>query len=41
MLAAMEQLWAKGAEVNLVIVGKCGWKMKEFETIVSQHTEPN
>jgi glycosyltransferase involved in cell wall biosynthesis len=29
-LAALELLWAKGVEVNLVIVGKLGWKMNPW-----------
>lgn len=29
-LAAFEALWEKGAEVNLVILGKAGWNMESF-----------
>mgnify|MGYP002226254532 FL=1 len=30
-LDAVELLWAKGVDVNLVLVGKSGWKMEDFE----------
>ncbi len=38
-LAAMEQLWDKGIDANLVIVGKSGWKMDDFETKLKLHSE--
>jgi glycosyltransferase involved in cell wall biosynthesis len=36
-LAAMEQLWAEGLDVNLVIVGTKGWMMDDLEEWVLQH----
>lgn len=30
VVAAFEQLWARGVAVNLVLVGKLGWLMEEF-----------
>jgi glycosyltransferase involved in cell wall biosynthesis len=38
-LAAMEQLWAEGLDVNLVIVGTKGWMMDDLEERVLQHPE--
>jgi len=38
-LAAFEQLWRDGAEVNLVIVGKCGWGMAELEQTLLSHPQ--
>lgn len=38
-LAAMELLWAKGIEVNFVIVGKPGWLMDDFITTLEKHRE--
>lgn len=36
-LAAFEQLWAKGCEYNLVIVGKEGWHVEEVAAKIRQH----
>lgn len=36
-LAAFEQLWAKGCEYNLVIVGKEGWHVEELAAQIRQH----
>lgn len=36
-LAAFEQLWAKGVDVNLIIVGKQGWKVDELIDKLRQH----
>lgn len=33
VLAAFEQLWQQGENINLVIVGKCGWKV---DTLIEQ-----
>lgn len=38
-LAAFETLWAKGADINLVIVGKAGWYMDDFINQLKNHTE--
>ena len=38
-LAAFEQLWAKGMEVNFVIVGNKGWMMDDFYRKVEHHPE--
>lgn len=38
-LAAFEQLWAKGIDVNLVIVGKQGWKVETLSEILHHHSE--
>jgi glycosyltransferase involved in cell wall biosynthesis len=38
-LAAMEQLWAEGLDVNLVIVGTKGWMMDDLEERVLRHPE--
>ena len=38
-LDAVELLWAKGVDVNLVLVGKSGWKMEEFEKRLKIHPE--
>jgi glycosyltransferase involved in cell wall biosynthesis len=38
-LSAFEQLWAQGHEVNLVIVGKRGWKVDELVERLSNHAE--
>ncbi|MBV9492190.1 MAG: glycosyltransferase family 4 protein [Verrucomicrobia bacterium] len=39
VLAAMELLWSKGVDVNLVIIGKTGWMMNEFAEGLRQHAE--
>lgn len=38
-LAAFEQLWAQGHDVNLVIVGKRGWKVDQLVQQLSTHPE--
>lgn len=38
-LAAFEQLWAQGHDINLVIVGKRGWKVDELVQKLSTHPE--
>lgn len=40
-LAAFELLWARGVEVNLVIVGKLGWKMNAWAEDLLRHPEMN
>jgi len=38
-VAAFEQLWASGADVNLVLVGKQGWKVEELIERLRSHPE--
>ena len=38
-LAAFEQLWAKGMDVNLIIVGKQGWKRETLVEALQRHPE--
>jgi len=38
-LAAFEQLWKKGMDVNLVIVGREGWKVEKLAKALLDHTE--
>lgn len=38
-LAAFERLWAKGMDVNFVIVGRKGWKMDGFLHRLETHVE--
>lgn len=38
-LAAMELLWAKGIDVNFVIVGNQGWMMDDFINTLQKHQE--
>lgn len=38
-LAAMEQIWAEGEQVNLAIVGKLGWMMDAFAATLRGHPE--
>jgi glycosyltransferase involved in cell wall biosynthesis len=40
-LAAMDRLWARGVDANLVIVGKEGWMMDDFGKEVWRHPENN
>ena len=40
-LPAFETLWAKGAQVNLVIIGKKGWMVDELVTHIESHPELN
>ncbi|SHE36594.1 Glycosyltransferase involved in cell wall bisynthesis [Desulfacinum infernum DSM 9756] len=39
VLAAFEQLWAKGTDVNLVIVGKQGWMVEALARRIKTHPE--
>ena len=39
MLQAMEVLWAKGAEVNLIVVGKIGWLDEKQMEYIRYHPE--
>lgn len=41
MLAAFEQLWTQGADVNLVFIGKKGWMMDAFAAAIKRHPELN
>jgi glycosyltransferase involved in cell wall biosynthesis len=36
-LEAFEILWSKGLEVNLVIVGRWGWEMQDFDSKLNDH----
>jgi glycosyltransferase involved in cell wall biosynthesis len=38
-LAALEQLWAQGVEVNLVVVGKQGWMVDVLVNRLREHPE--
>ena len=38
-LSAFEELWGKGLDINLVIVGKAGWYMDDFINQLKNHTE--
>jgi glycosyltransferase involved in cell wall biosynthesis len=38
-LAAFEQLWRQGVEVNLVVVGKAGWCVEEVMDRIQAHPE--
>ncbi|MHB1656195.1 MAG: glycosyltransferase [Burkholderiales bacterium] len=40
-LAAFEYLWAKGIDINLVIVGKQGWLVDQLADSLRQHPELN
>ena len=40
-LPAFEKLWAKGAQVNLVIIGKKGWMVDELVSHIESHPELN
>lgn len=39
VFAAFELLWQQGIDVNLVIVGKCGWLMDDLSQQISAHAE--
>jgi len=39
MLEAFEQLWSKGEDVQLVIVGRNGWLMEDFVARLERHAE--
>ncbi len=41
VLAAFEQLWAKGKDINLLIVGKRGWLVEELLHKMDNHPEYN
>jgi glycosyltransferase involved in cell wall biosynthesis len=38
-LAAFEQLWSKGVDLTLVIVGKLGWRVDRLAERIRQHSE--
>jgi glycosyltransferase involved in cell wall biosynthesis len=38
-VAAMEKLWESNTDANLVIAGKPGWLMEEFEKAIKTHPE--
>jgi glycosyltransferase involved in cell wall biosynthesis len=38
-LQAFERLWKQGVDANLVIVGRWGWKMENFDTELRTHRE--
>lgn len=38
-LAAFEQLWERGVDVNLIIVGKHGWLMEKLVTDIRHHAQ--
>ena len=39
VLAAFELLWAQGCDINLVVVGKQGWKMDDLAKRLEHHPE--
>jgi glycosyltransferase involved in cell wall biosynthesis len=39
VLTALETLWAQGADVGLMLVGKTGWMMQALEARVRDHAE--
>jgi glycosyltransferase involved in cell wall biosynthesis len=39
ILEAFEELWKEGRELNLVFVGKLGWKVEELARRMSSHSE--
>ena len=41
VLKAFESLWAKGANLNLIIIGKQGWLMDEFVNSINYHPQLN
>lgn len=40
-LIAVEQLWAQGVDINLVLVGKTGWNVDKLIERLSSHPERN
>jgi glycosyltransferase involved in cell wall biosynthesis len=38
-LEAVEQLWTDGVDLNLIIVGKKGWRIDELSNRIQQHAE--
>ena len=40
-LKAFEQLWDRGVDVDLIIVGKVGWDTKMLQTTLENHPERN
>jgi glycosyltransferase involved in cell wall biosynthesis len=41
VLAAFEELWSKGESINLVIVGKAGWKTQLLQKYIVEHPQLN
>ena len=41
VLAAFEQLWQQGGEINLVFVGKSGWKTEKLQHHLRTHPQNN
>lgn len=41
VLSALEQLWAQGVQVNLVIVGKKGWMVEDLANRLRSHPQLN
>lgn len=39
LFAAVEALWARGHDINLVLVGKQGWKIDELASQLREHPE--
>ena len=39
VLDAFEQLWSRGVDINLVFVGKQGWKVEELISRLQDHSE--
>ncbi|MCK8097409.1 glycosyltransferase family 1 protein [Pseudoalteromonas sp. 1CM17D] len=40
-LKAFEQLWDRGVDVNLIIIGKAGWNTKMLQVTLENHPEKN
>jgi glycosyltransferase involved in cell wall biosynthesis len=41
VMSAFERLWQQGADINLVIVGRPGWKTERLQKTLRQHPERN
>jgi glycosyltransferase involved in cell wall biosynthesis len=41
ILAAFDKLWQRGREINLVIVGKAGWKTEALQQALRTHPQNN